>query len=276
MPTVKIDWVSLSAQVPLGDGPAEPVIHKACALVASVWPSERAGYANARLTGGRGAARWGLAWPADGVQLFAGDKSGWVALEFSGLGCNVLRECQALDMVLALDTWRITRLDLAIDIPGADPGEIAGSVDALRFKTRSSMQSVQGETHYIGSAKSDRMVRVYRYNLPHPRAGLCRVEFVLRNGAARKGAQAILDNGLASVGAELVRKFGFTSPALDGVGLAKPIHSYSTGERTRTGKYRWISGQAIPGIARAIKEGIVSRTEVLAALDRALQSQVDV
>lgn len=274
MLTVKIDWVSLSAKVPLGDGPAEPVLLKAVQVVASLWPAATLG--TARITSGRGAARWGLTWADAGVTLFAGDLSGWIALEFSGLGCETLRAAGVLDAILGTQVWRITRLDIAVDIPGGDPAAIADSANPIRFKSRATAISVSGETHYLGSRNSDRMVRVYRYALPHPRAGLCRVEFVLRNESGRKAARAILDIGLTSVAAELTRKFGFTHPALSGVGEAKPIHGYNDSERTAPGRYRWIATQALPGIARAIKEGIVTYDEIIAALGRMVGPGVDV
>lgn len=274
MITLKIDWLSLSAKVPLPLALNEFSAPDVDGFLTHAFSSIGLNRAASTSTRGRGAAHWGLSWLDGAIQLFAGDESGWIAIEFSGRGCQYLRTHAALDIWLNRADWRVTRVDVALDTDAAKPAEIAASVECTRFKTQSEVHSISGDTFYFGSPKSARMLRIYQYHKPHPRAGITRLEFVVRDKQARALVAAIAVNGLPSCAAELIRKFGVTSPTLSGVGDAKQLTGYVASERHRTGKYRWVLQQALPGLASAITDGFISRDAVIRRLDEILTGRV--
>jgi len=75
----------------------------------------------------------------------------------------------------------LSRIDVAVDFQTqVKPTEFAAAISETTVKTRSEFISSTGETVYRGSRSSDRFMRVYRYNHPHPRSHLLRVEFQLK------------------------------------------------------------------------------------------------
>lgn len=172
--------------------------------------------------GGRAPYSFALARADGGVRIFGGGPQTGVLYELSGRACEGLRSAAAAASFLAPIVDRITRMDYAIDIRAdTRPSVFANARSHGGFRSISFIQSSTGETVYIGSPKSDRFCRVYRYNPPHPRSALIRIEFVFRRRLAKDAARALL---VASSEPFFVAQLGNT------YGFTHPI--WSPGERT--------------------------------------------
>lgn len=124
-----------------------------------------------------------------GVRLAGRGPSKRILVEASGRACDAIREPELSRTIVSSLLESITRMDYAVDIrTGTVPSEFVNARGHKAFRTLSYIQSDTGTTAYVGSPKSDRFARVYRYNPPHPRSELLRVEFVFRRGMARAAA----------------------------------------------------------------------------------------
>jgi DNA relaxase NicK len=199
-------------------------------------------------------ARWGRA--DGGVSIFAGAACPHILVEVTGKGCETLRRHEALQGVLSLVQDRSTRIDIACDILcDTSPHIFAQKRDVARFKTTSDMRSDTGDTFYVGSFKSDRFARVYRFAEPHPRAALLRVEHVYRREYAKKLAAEILTSGLAAANAGCGMAFGWSNPLWDTNDITPAeVHK---GQKRKSGKdtVRWLYGTVTNSIVKQIKAG---------------------
>lgn len=110
-----------------------------------------------------------------------------------GTTCRRIREVGQLGMVLGTKTGAITRVDIACDMETkTTPTEFVKKRTHKKFQTTSFFDSPDGQTAYVGSWKSDRFARVYRYAEPHPRASLLRAEHVFRGRQAKQVAAQLL------------------------------------------------------------------------------------
>lgn len=199
------------------------------------------------------ARQWGY------ITAFAGININHCLLEVSGQGCEKLRENGLLENVLSIQKARLTRIDVAIDIPDITPDEIVNEGYSERFRTHSRIASDTGVTHYVGSPKSERYARVYRYNEPHPRSNLCRVEMVHRKRYARILHEEILSNGLMCAGIKALSSYDFqhgaiptdTTQALDTVAIIK-------GDQKTV---YWLIAQVAPAFRRLVVDGTIAEPE---------------
>lgn len=215
--------------------------------------------------GGRAPYRYALGRDDGGVRCFGGGPQSGVLYELSGRACEGIRSFAAASAFLAPIMERITRLDIAADIRSeCRPGEFANARSHQGFRSTSFIKSDTGETVYVGSPKSDRFCRVYRYNKPHPRAELLRVEFVFRRGLARDAARSLLRaKDFSEFVALLGNTYGWRHR------IWQPGHQ--TDERlsvpiiTRGNEdtVRWLYVQVVPALRRMIAEGAIDVTDFL-------------
>lgn len=132
-------------------------------------------------------------WKDDHVTVYASENLNHFTVEVSGQGCEKLLKAEALQSLLERVVERVTRIDVACDIETpVTPSEFVQEVAHKRMQASGYQKSNTGETCYVGSQKSERYARVYRYNNPHPRAHLLRVEHVFRRDHAKIVARAIV------------------------------------------------------------------------------------
>lgn len=194
--------------------------------------------------------RWG------DCAVFSGVNIDHILIEVSGRGCEALRNAQLLDSLLATVKATVTRIDIAIDINDLKPDEIIANGYSDRFRTHSRIESDTGITHYVGSVKSERYARVYRYNKPHPRSELCRVEIVHRKRYAKILATAIAEQGLMKAGLAALSSYGFQHPSV-------PTNSESVLETVAIVKgdqktLRWLIAQCAPAFKRLVRDGTIT------------------
>lgn len=187
--------------------------------------------------------------------------------ELSGRACQRLQEYGDQDIRRLLDTVTatVTRIDIAVDIhTDTRPYDFAIMRDNDRFRTGGHFTSDSGETFYVGSRKSRRYARVYRYDPPHPRDHLLRIEMVFRKEAARLAAAEIVDNGVEAAAAAAGEVFGWRHPVWTRRS-DKPIPRYRP-ERKRSNTIRWLYTQVAPAVQKLIDEQVLTWGEIAAIL----------
>lgn len=193
--------------------------------------------------------------------------TGLVLIEHTGQGCDWLRSIGELDTLLTTPKLNYTRIDIAHDIEtDARPLDFTEKRTAKQQRAYGIQKSDSGETVYIGSKKSDRVCKVYRYEPPHPRAHLLRIEYTYR------GEQARVISGLFVEG-KTVEDVAIMS----GVRYQWTHEDYKTDRDTdgitawrpdrKSGKtVRWLLSQAAPSLARQMSEGAITLEEFLNAV----------
>lgn len=145
---------------------------------------------------GRAPFRYALQRGDHGVRIYGGGQLAMVLFELTGRGCEGMRAGELASTILASVGGNVSRLDYAVDVRcDIQPHQFTASRSHQVFRSTSHIKSDTGETVYIGSPKSDRFARVYRYAPPHPRHKLLRIEHVFRRGMAQTAVRAFLDAG---------------------------------------------------------------------------------
>ena len=195
-----------------------------------------------------------------------GGKSEIILIEIPGQGCKKLHREGRLKPLLRLYNDRVTRIDIANDLEcDTNPVAFAEMRGNTKFKSGGHWKSETGETVYIGSPKSDRMCRVYRYNEPHPRANLLRIEYVLRREQAKQVARLCGSEPVDKLSLSLAQVFEWKHPAFAD-NTAEPLHAVPRSETGSQDTILWLHKQVRPAIQRLISQGILDRTEVLKLL----------
>lgn len=144
------------------------------------------------------------------IIVYASARTSHFLVESGGQACDWLNEKGILLGTLALVYDRVTRLDIATDIATpTTPLDFVAERKVNRMKSHSEFVSASGTTCYIGSRTSDWYSRVYRYNEPHPRAALLRVEVVFKGARAKSASLALLENDAEVIALEAGRQFGW-------------------------------------------------------------------
>jgi len=126
-----------------------------------------------------------------------GEVNSHVFVECSGQACDFLRASMVFAHVVKATYQRASRIDAAIDIcTQTTPADFLACGYAERFsESTGDIRTKTGTTYYVGSRKSDRCARVYRYADPHPRQHLLRVETEFKGRAARALAVLLAEKG---------------------------------------------------------------------------------
>lgn len=149
----------------------------------------------------------------NGISIFFHPNLKHFLIEVTGRGCERIMSEGGEKTFLEGVRSRLTRIDVATDILcDVSPLEFSAQREEGRFKSHSEFVSESGTTCYIGSRTSDRYARVYRYNAPHERSHLLRVEVVVKAENAKRCADAILTDGLDAVTVNFGLAFGWKHP----------------------------------------------------------------
>lgn len=194
-----------------------------------------------------------------GMTVFVNPSLDHFLVEISGKGCARLSQSGVLDGIIENTYHRSTRIDIAVDIQtDTSPKEfVDGGVNG-KFSARSSISSKDGETEYIGSRKSERYCRVYKYNEPHVRAGWLRCEFVFKKKSAKMFAENIAKGGfqLNRVANGCRDIYMFEHQDWDIRGTAIDIKNY-TPERGDSKTLFWFRTAVIPAFNKLVKNGVI-------------------
>lgn len=193
-----------------------------------------------------------------GTTLFASPNLSHCCIEISGGGCERLIKAKILDTVLAAVCERTTRIDMATDIEtGTSPTEFTAVTTHERMRASGYQKSETGETCYVGSQKSDRYARVYRYTEPHPRANLLRIEHVFRRDYAKVVARACTGTMLENVAKSAGEAFGWAHRDWNIEATSTPDISITAPEKAAGKTVSWLVRSAAPAIQRLITDGTI-------------------
>lgn len=193
-----------------------------------------------------------------GVFVWFGGHSN-ALIQFSGNGCKFLERYDWLSDVIAAAKDRLTRLDMAIDIETpVTPSEFVKAGYNGRIRSGGYANSPTGETYWIGSRSSQKYCRVYRYNEPHPRHKLLRIEYETKKAQARIAAEVILDRGLAYATESLTKYYRWEHEVMpEPADMVEKMQS-EISTRTDAKTLHWILVQCAPAIRRLVENGTIS------------------
>jgi len=263
---LRIDWISFTLDIGSEEGRA---VYRLPDLIAGGLSQldpdlpEWLGLYDAHVPhGGRAPYTHSWTFLDGGVSIFASPVVPHALVEISGKGLTALYDKDIATDVLALATPRLSRIDIAHDIATETrPIEFCSQRSGKKFSSRSEVVSQSGETVYIGSKKSDRYARVYRYNPPHPRAHLLRIEYCIKGMQSRVTAQNVLEHGIQSVAMALGEQFGWTHSDFvleEALGIELP----SWRPERREGKtVSWLYGTVARSVVKLHRAGIIDARE---------------
>lgn len=202
------------------------------------------------------------------VRIFGGGRAGETILyELSGRGCDRLGSIDNARTYIGGFVERTSRLDIACDMDSPTrPITFTDKRNPTHFKSKSVIESKSGETVYIGSPKSHRYCRVYRYNHPHPRHKLLRAEFVFRKRLARAAARDFVETKETDrYVAELGNTFGFAHPDWQPKSTTMSKLSVPHVSRKDEDTIAWVYASVVPALKRLVKDGAIDMAEFLSA-----------
>lgn len=192
------------------------------------------------------------------ITLFASPNLTHCCVEISGQGCEELIDKNLLADVLHCCADRVTRIDIASDIETkVSPSEFVKKVDHERMRTSGHVLSDTGETCYVGSQKSDRYARVYRYNEPHPRSHLLRIEHVFRREYAKVVSHEITKYDTDAVARSAGAAFGWSHPIWSPDSTQEVDLSVVKAEPTMGGTIFWLIKSVAPAFKKLVAKGII-------------------
>lgn len=191
-----------------------------------------------------------------GITVFAHPSLTHFCVEISGAGCEYLigKECMT-DVVEAVKE-RVTRIDIATDIETKiRPDEFVSFVNHERMRASGYQKSETGETSYVGSQKSDRYARVYRYNSPHPRSHLLRVEHVFRRSYAKMVCEQLARYGIESIAKSAGDAFGWGHSDWKPAEVSSADISIVSPNREAGKTIRWLVNACAPAFKKLCENG---------------------
>lgn len=255
-----IDWLSFSIEAKTKDlrsaGATLKAIHEELLKCLGEELLVVLGWNTAEYGKGRPPHPYSLRVKKTGFTVFVAPQHDRVLCELSGTTCRILDEHGLMLSILERTHQFMSRLDLAVDIL-TEVGPAAFVADGYngRFTSAGSYNSPSGKTEYIGSKKSDRYARVYRYNKPHDREKFLRIEMVMKRKYAKLYAQRLIQDGLKSSIFYAGEEFGWQSVLWD-VPNAQ-ASEITVGRRTRSNDktLRWLEEAVVPAFLRLVRSG---------------------
>lgn len=255
-----VDWLSFSLECPTKEirssGQQLKVIHEKLLLCLGEQVLSVLGWSTAEYGKGRAPHPYSLRAKQTGFTVFVAPQHDRILAELSGTTCRLLDENGLMATVLERTHAFMSRLDIAVDIvTEATPGDFVEAGYNGRFTSAGSYKSPTGHTEYVGSRKSDRYARVYRYSKPHDREKFLRVEMVMKRQYAKLYAQRLIQEGLKTSVFHAGEEFGWQSNLWD-VPSAQ-ASELQLGRRARNSDktLRWLEEAVVPSFLRLVRSG---------------------
>lgn len=218
-------------------------------------------------------ASWGRA--DGGVRFYSSSSLSNVLVEVSGVGCKTIQARQVLPRILAMVQTRLSRIDLAVDIETKTaPYVFAAKRDVAKHRTITDWRSDSGDTFYVGSMKSDRYCRVYRFNPPHPRSAMLRVEHVFRRAAAKSFGAALLASDYAAAAAAAGRIYGWSHPDWQTENVTELQLSSGQVRKTERNTVNWLYGPVTQSIVKNVRNNQLDLEHFIDHLRMSVQTSI--
>lgn len=264
----RVDWISFTLKTDAHIMTASDLYYAAKGLLKGI-SNDHATYIfnGTGFDPSKGRAPYALALARDdaGCRIYGGGPLASVLFELSGRGCEGLYPLSHAQRFLAGVLSGVSRVDFAFDLrTGTRPADFTNHRSHQGFRSISFIKSDTGETVYVGSPKSDRFARVYRYNPPHPRSELLRVEHVFRRGLARTTAEIFVREGdTASFFARMGNTWGWNHK--DWRPNVQTVEKIAIPAATRENMdtVNWLYKQVAPAMRRMMREGAIDLTDWL-------------
>lgn len=194
--------------------------------------------------------------PSLGCTYLRNPKLSHCLIQFTGQGCEILRQHGILQDMLFYFHENVTRIDVFQDIEcDTPPDEFVQQRRNKRFRGDGHIKEDEGHSEYVGSQKSDRYACVYRYNVPHPRHKLLRIEYRNRRKLAKKIAYAVMMDGTDKVAAALGAVFGWTHRVYDPTRPQTQLELTAPRDRGLGKTEKWLFSQVDKAIDRLLESG---------------------
>lgn len=200
----------------------------------------------------------------EGMTVYFNPGQPHALIEVSGRGCEWLRRKGYEAELLEVVTEQVTRLDLAVDIKTDVMPEEFVIDSAPRMTTRTTIDSDTGSTRYIGSEKSDRFCRVYRYFPPHPRSDYLRIEMVHRREIAKHMALSVVQFGVEAACEAAGASYSWQH-RLWSTSYADRLPTWRQ-DTHAGGTLTWFFNAVVPAVRKLLKTGALTPEEVATAL----------
>lgn len=260
---VKLDWLSFSLPFPestlFNDDQAAVVAADTLASFVGDHYQFMVGEGGMKQESGRRPFSTSYRNPDNSVSVYLNYKLTHFLVELSGKACERMFGDGGGKELLSLLGDRVTRIDIACDILcETDPLDFADARGEGRFKSHSEMVSETGTTYYVGSKKSDRYARVYRYSMPHPRAHLLRVEHVFRDVEAKQAISYYIDNGEEKMAQQCQLMYKWKHPSWEISPASEKELTTIRPDREKANTMFWVYDTVAPLLARLAKEESLS------------------
>lgn len=265
--SAKVDWLSLVVRTPKNDDTYTPSALPPAAMksLAAEVGKENADMIMGNqiaLMHGRAPYRWGFKSELSKATAWYGGQAEHMTIELPGQSCEWLRLLNIENQLLVAGAGCASRIDVAIDVDTMfTPIQLTDMSTSSRIKTRSVMESSSGTTVYLGSYKSEHYARVYRYNAPHPRERLLRVEFVARRDRAKAVCEAVAKKGIHALLKQLWDEVGLPDVVEFDLDNEKAVLNGARPEREGKSTISWLVKQAAPAFQRLVREGHIENSE---------------
>jgi len=193
-----------------------------------------------------------------GIALSFGTTNAHVYCELSGKACDCLESSGVLAALINKTGARASRIDFAVDIATELPvDEFTYHRNEKRWKFVSHIVSASGTTDYVGSRTGERMARVYRYNPPHPRSHLLRVEAEYKGDAAKAIVKELEIRSLEDVCMAAHAPFGWNHPIWKAEEKEAVKVPYSAHNPDNAATVRWLYGVVAASVRKAVQNGLI-------------------
>lgn len=187
---------------------------------------------------------------------------GLLLFEITGGGCTALEKSGQLDAIVKENATRLTRLDLATDIlTDTDPRDFVKMRGDSKVTAVGEFASKTGVTCYVGSKKSDRTVKVYRYHDPHPRSQFLRIEYTYRSKQATFAALHMIEHGIEQTIFSSANRYGWTHPCWQPEKTTAEELKAWRPERGEAKTVNWLRTQVLAAVKKLNDQGVMSVTE---------------
>jgi DNA relaxase NicK len=202
---------------------------------------------------------------ATDVALSFGSKNAHIYVELAGKACDAYESVDALVPLVSSTCERSSRLDVATDFEtNVTPEQFSAFRNTDKWKYAPYYPSESGTTCYVGSRKSERMARVYRYNPPHPRSHLLRVETEYKGKAAKALAALVVKTPISALALRSNAIFGWSHPLWDEMGGIGETVKYKSYRPQNAATVRWLYGDVSKAIRKGIANGYLEWDEFVA------------
>lgn len=200
-----------------------------------------------------------------GVALSFGPTNAHIYVELAGGACDAYESIDALVPLVVGTADRASRIDVAVDFETeVTPEQFSAFRNEEKWKYAPYYPSESGTTCYVGSRKSERMARVYRYNPPHPRSHLLRVEAEYKGKAAKALSRLVGVHTTEALAATAHQIFGWHHPLAADLAKGGEKLKYTSYHPTNAATVRWLYGDVAKAVRKAIKNGYLEWDEWVA------------